>query len=148
MRYYSDVLKKFFDKEDELIKAEEQHEKLQKELEEKKAKGKQEIVADKKLMAKAVEDADKEIDEAQEQYTKAIQEAKDVIQKAKEEADKIVSPAKEKLNEARQKRYDAIKSFNSKYGPYSVTYTGDKAYTEFKRNYDFINQFFNEFFRW
>ena len=145
MKYFSEMLNKFFDEEKELTEAEANYEKLQQEKEEEKAKEKQ----NKKLMAQAIEEADKEIDEAQENYIRATKEAKELIKQSTEEADKkLIIPAQERLKDARQKRYDAIKQFNEKYGPYSVTYTGNKAYTEFKRNYDFINQFFDNFFLW
>ncbi len=146
MRYYSDICNKFFDKEKDLLKAEEDFLKLKKEKEEKKSKEKQELVADKKLMAKAVEDADAEIDAAQEQYADAIKQAREIIEKANKEAEAITSPAKEKLKNARQKRYNAISAFNKKYGPYSVMYSGDRAYAEFKRNLDFIDEFFTGLF--
>lgn len=136
MRYYSDKLKKLFENEKDLTTAEKEFD----ETLEKKEKD------TKKEMAKAIEKANSEIDDARENYAKVYKEADELVKKARKEAEELLSPAKEKIEEAQKKKYDAVKAFNDKYGTYTVSYTGEKAYNEFKRNSDWFNYMFNKFF--
>ena len=97
-------------------------------------------------MANAIEKANSEIDDARENYAKVYKEADELVKKARKEAEDLLKPAKEKIEEAQQKKYDAVKRFNDKYGTYTVSYTGEKAYNEFKRNSDWFDYIFNKLF--
>ena len=72
--------------------------------------------------------------------------AEEIVNKAKSEAAELLKPAKEQIREAQYNKYEKVKQFNNKYGPYSVSYTGEKAYNEFKRSSDWFNYLLNEFF--
>ena len=142
MRYYSDKLEKLFENEEDLSKAEKEFDEMQA----KKEKEKQELLASKKEMATAIEKANETIEEARENYAKVYDEAEKIVKKAKEEAENILKPAREKIKEAQYAKYNAVKAFNQKYGPYTVSYTGEKAYNEFKRNSDWFNHIIRELF--
>ena len=97
-------------------------------------------------MAKAIESANQAIDDAREDYSKAHKEAEEIMQEARKKAEDILKPAREKIKEAQYQRYNAVKEFNQKYGPYTESYTGERAYNEFKRNSDWWNSIINEIF--
>lgn len=142
MKYYSEKLAKMFSTEEELTKAEKEFE----ELKTKKEKQKTELALSKKKMAESIEKANSEIDDARENYAKVYEEAEKIINKARKEAEDLLNPARERIREAQYKKYNAVKEFNNKYGPYTVSYTGEKAYNEFKRSSDWMNYMINEFF--
>lgn len=143
MKYYSDKVQKLFENEEDLKKAEKEFDEAQAE----KEKRKEELLITKKEMASAIEKANLNIDEARENYANEYKKAEEIISKARQEAEDILKPAREKIEEAQRKKYDAVKEFNKKYGPYTVSYTGEKAYNEFKRNSDWFNSLINNF-RW
>lgn len=142
MRYYSDKLNKIFENEEKLIEAEKDFDELQA----KKEKEKNELLATKKEMATAIETANLAIDDARENYAKVYKEAEQIVEKARKEAEELLKPAREKIKDAQYKKYNAVKEFNKQYGPYTVSYTGERAYNEFKRNSDWLNYMINELF--
>lgn len=142
MRYYSDKLNKIFKTEEELTAAEKEFD----DLNAKKEKEKNELLVTKKEMAAEIEKANLSIEEAMENYAKVYKEAEEIVNKAKSEAAELLKPAKKNIREAQYNKYEKVKQFNNKYGPYSVSYTGEKAYNEFKRSSDWFNYLLNEFF--
>lgn len=152
MKYYSETLNKNFDTEEECLKAEHaykcnQHkadEKLKKVVEEKKAK-EQQLALTKKDLAAKVEQASAKVDEANNIYDAAKEKASDIINKAKEEAASILDAARAKVREAEKARYEALATFNEKFGPYTTTLTGEKAAAEYSKSIRRFNDVFTDF---
>lgn len=143
MKYYSDVLDKLFETEDELKKAESLVEEEKKKNEElKKVESKE-----KKQLSQEIEKADKELDEAYLLYEKAKQDMINLKKETDKKCAEILDNAKKQLKEAQNKKFDCIKKFNDQFGPYKVSYTGDRALTEMNRHFswfdDLISNFFN-----
>lgn len=142
VKYFSEVLNKYYDSEEEVLEAE-------KEFNERKLKEenkKKELANNKKVMASAIEKAQKELEFAEEELEKANRQAEEIFSKAYEDALALIKPAKDKVEDCQKAKYQAIKEFNKVYGPYSVSYTGEKAYNEWKRSFERLDSIFNRFF--
>lgn len=154
MRVYSDILNKPFDSEEECLAAEAVYKKEQKKVqdeikkavEEKKAR-EEALNASKKELAKAIESAQKDVDEANNIYEAAKEKATDIINEASKKANELLDTAKSKVREAQQKKYEAVSAFNKKFGPYTVTLTGDQAAEEYSNALKSINNVWKEFFK-
>lgn len=152
MKYYSEKLNRPFDTEEECVEAEKefdrQQEQIQKELDkaiaEKKAK-EEEYNASKKELAKVIEAADKKIEEAQSMLDVATTKAREIINEAKQKANEILNAAKSKKAAAQQEKYDAIAAFNKKYGPYTISLTGDKAAEAYNRDIQDLSKVLQNF---
>lgn len=142
MKYFSENLNKLFDSQEELESAE----KSANEQREKEAAEKALVSKEKKACAEVVKAADANVDEAREKFQAARKEAQEILNKAYEEARGIVREASKELSEAQEKRYEALKDFNKKYGPYTMSYTGEQAYNEWKKAVETFNEFFNHIF--
>lgn len=136
MKFYSEKLDKVFDTTAELVAAETQAD--HKAEEEAKAAEKALISKEKKGYADAVKKAEDEVAKAQEEFNKVRKEAYEECRNKIREASKV-------LSEKQEARYEALKAFNEKYGPYTKTYTGENAYNEFKKAVDSFNDFFRYF---
>lgn len=141
MKYYSEKLDKMFDSEDDLFKAEE--EKAENELAVEKEKTA--LSKAKKAEAEKVQLADKEVDEAQENLKKVREEAQTLIRKVNQEAEVMLKEAYAKLSKSQENRFNALKEFNEKFGPYKTYYTGEKAYNEFQKALSYFDNMFNDF---
>lgn len=152
MKYYSEILKKNFDSEEDCLKAERNYqseqkkieEKLQKALQEKKAKD-EELALSKKELATKIEEASAKVEEANNVYDAAKEKATAILNKAKEEAAGILDVAKNKVREAEKARYEALSAFNKKFGPYTTTLTGEKAAKEYSKAVRRFNDVFSDF---
>lgn len=133
LKFYSEETKKFYDTEEELVKAEKDA-KEQKEL----------IEVSRKELAKKVEEADSRIELAYQSYEKAKEEVSTIIEDAKKKAQEILEPAKKEIKDAEFARAEAIQNFNSKYGVYTTTYTGKKAQQEYNRIVNHFNNIFKD----
>lgn len=142
MKYYSETLRDFFDTEEEL----KEKEALQEEQMMKKEKREVALKKEKKELAEAIDILDDKINDKIEEYEKVKEEALKLVEDAKKQAEAMLKPARENITIARKAKYEAIKDFNEKFGPYSVMYTGDKAYNEMMRTMDYFNNVFNDFF--
>lgn len=131
--FYSDVLNKYFDSEEEC---------LRQELVEKK---KVAVKKEEQLKTDSRKQAAKEVEEAVKAVSDAWDDLKDAEARAKVAYTQIVTPAKEKLKEAEQKRLKAIQEFNKKFGVYTKRYTGEEAKAEFLRTIAGIEDLFNIF---
>lgn len=141
MKYYSEKLNKMFDSEDELKKAE--AEKVENTTTEEKEKT---VVSKaKKAEAEKVKLTDKEVDDAQENIRVVREKAQALIRKANSEAEVMLKEAYTKLSKAQEHRFEAVKEFNEKYGPYKTYYTGEKAYNEFQKALRYFDNIFDEF---
>lgn len=135
MRYYSDELKRIYDTEEELVKAE---------LEAKKEKELSEVT--RKQLAKKVEEADEKIDRAYEEYEAVKQEIQKIVDETNEKISNMINSAKKNIKDAEDERLIAIKDFNSKYGVYTETYSGDKATKQYNRIVNHFNSIFENVF--
>lgn len=135
MRYYSDELKRIYDTEEELVKAE---------LEAKKEKELSEVT--RKQLAKKVEEADEKIDKAYEEYEAVKQEIQKIVDETNEKISNMINSAKKNVKDAEDERLVAIKDFNSKYGVYTETYSGDKATKQYNRIVNHFNSIFENVF--
>ena len=142
MKFYSETLNKLFESEEDLKTAE----KAAKEKKEKEAAKKAIVSKEKKASAEAIKAAELELDKAQEKFRAARKEAQEIIEKANDEANVILREASKEVSAAQEKRYEVVKAFNEKYGPYTTSYTGEKAYNEWKKAVEQFNNFFNYFF--
>jgi len=122
MKYYSEVLKKVFDTPEALNEAEAES----KRAEVKKAESR-------KALAARVEQAQSNIDKAYECYDNALEEVQKILDESNAKAEKLLNAAKEDIKRAESEKLEAIRKFNEKFGPYTTTYTGDKAKHEFDK---------------
>lgn len=131
MKYYSEDLKKFYDSESDLLKAEEEA-------------SKQKAIAkiSRKEMAKNIDEANTRIDKAYQSYDAAKKQVGELIAETRQKAKSILDPAKKEISDAENARMEAIKEFNKKYGVYTETLSGDKAVAQYNR---VLNTFSNAF---
>lgn len=142
MKFYSEKLEKFFDTEAECKEAEVKADEMEKEK-----KNLADVKSnERKQYAKVIEEADKILDE---EYTKYEEVKKHVIElkkKCDEECEKLLLDAKKELKAAQDKKFAAVQQFNEKFGPYTISYTGDKALKEMRRHFDTNSDLFHWFF--
>jgi len=165
--FYSEVLDKYFDDEKECTKAEVQYQldKQDKEraaLEEKKkaelaeVKRNEELAAtskEKKALSDAIEKSEVALTDAQNEYRTACEKYKEEVRRLKSEyinsvkklEDELIKPTMDVVKECQEKKYEALKNFNDRFGTYTVKYTGEKAYNEMRKTIDFMNNIFNNF---
>lgn len=136
MKYYSESLKKFYDSESDLLKAEEEEKK-------------QQAIAEtsRKEMAKNIEEANTRIDKAYQEYEVAKKKVDDLIAETRQKVKSILDPAKKEISDAENARMEAIKEFNEKYGVYTETFSGDKAVEQYNRVLNQINSTFENFWK-
>lgn len=141
MKYYSEDLKKFYDSESDLLKAEEEAKK-QKDIAENS----------RKEMARKIDEANARIDTAYKSYEAAKKQVNDIINEAKKQVKNILDPAKKEISDAENARMEAIKEFNKKYGVYTETFSGDKAMEQYNRVLNQFNSacenFWKPFYNW
>ena len=161
MKFYSEKLEKFFDSEAECKKAEEAVDlntlpsmpyqecnttiadsdgnKVLYDVEKADSK-------DRKQYAKKIEEADKALEEEYAKYEEAKKKIIQLKKKCDEECEKILLDAKKELKVAQDKKFAAVQKFNEKFGPYTISYTGDKALKEMRRHFDMNADLFHWFF--
>ena len=147
MKYYSEILDQKFDTEKELLKAEREHEKAESVKKEGIASAKAEtaVSKEKKILSDAVTKAEEELAVAYDELDVANQKVKTLSKEYLKQVDSILEPAKKKVKEAQENKYEAIKSFNEKFGPFRTIYTGQKAIDEFSRINKLADDFWNRF---
>lgn len=87
----------------------------------------------KKELADKIELAEKAKDEALKKYDTAKLKAKEIITKAQKEADEVLREALKEVSNASEDKMNALSLFTKEFGPYNVSYTGNKATEEFNR---------------
>ena len=135
MRFYSDVLKKVFDTEEQLLAEEEKAKEAAEAKKVTKAK-----------LAKNVEDADKALDEAYVQLDEAKKAVAELQKEYDAKVDSIMNPAKDGVKYCIKKRAEAIRAFNEKFGVYTTTYTGNRALNEMLKLESTLDKFWNRFY--
>ena len=136
IKYYSEDLKKFYDSESDLLKAEDEAKK-QKDIAENS----------RKEMARKIDEANDRIDRAYQSYDAAKKQVNDIINEAKKQVKDILDPAKKEISDAENARMEAIKEFNEKYGVYTETFSGDKAVEQYNRVLNHFNSTFENFWK-
>lgn len=146
MKYYSELLETMFETPESLMDAENTHlNELAKQQEEAALKKSQESKRRKEL-AQKVEAADKEVEAAYKNFEKAKAEANAIMSQAQEVADQLIRPAAVAVEDAHKQRVKAISEFNAEFGPFTTSYTGDKAKREFDRINSMLSELFGSFF--
>ena len=162
MKYYSEKLNKTFNTEKECLNAEKQYEKEKNYIKNNKPLNEgqtAELVAkdkvnrsliskEKKEFADKIVQAEKALDEANKEYSLAQDKATEVVQKANKEVKQILDEAKNKVKEAERVRRDALLEFNTKFGPYTTHYTGQKAIDEFNKAINRFNEPIYDLFKY
>lgn len=129
MKFYSEILKNFYDTEAQCHEAEEVH---NKELEAKKMQ--ESLVSkEKKQMSKRIEECDVALENAYAAYEAAKEKAKEILEKSNQEISDIITPAYDEVKKAQRQKLEALQDFNRKFGTYTTTYNGEKAVQEFNR---------------
>lgn len=131
---FSEKLNKYFDSEEACVDAENAEEARVA----KRANSKKEA-------AKLVEEASLKVSEAYQDYATVKQQANDMYKETREKVSKMLLEAQTKLRKAQNERCDAIRSFNKEYGTYTVSYSGDKAYNEYSKFNQQLEDIFNFF---
>lgn len=134
MKYYSDVTNKFYEKEEDLHKAEDNV------LAEKK-----QTSLDKKNLSKKIEETENALALAYEDYDKAKAEVKKILEESNIKCQKILQEANDKITKAKLTNTKAVREFTDKYGTYTVTYTGKKAQEEWERHLKYFDKVFRDF---
>ena len=170
MKFYSNLLGKFYDTQEECLAEEKEYEKLTttKEnpqttadnLTQEDCEKLRKFVVDnvtkndsseKKQYVKKIEEADTNLDAQYLKYNEAKKKVIELKKKNDAECEKILTEARKELKDAQDKKFAAVQLFNEKYGPYKVSYTGEKALQEMRRHIDMSNDFltwFFPFFNW
>ena len=153
MKYYSEILNKFFDSEKQLFDEEAKLNAADSKNEKKFLKTDADVkkAPTRKQLASEVEKSESLLAQARADYDVAKKKVEDLSKKFLKEVDDILNPAEEAVKKAETARYEAIKKFNESFGAYQVTYTGDRAAKEMSRAIDQLNdiqkRFWNDWFR-
>ena len=142
MKFYSELLEKFYDQPEALLEAEVAY---QKKLKEDKA-AETSLTARKKELATAVDKADAELDAAYRELDDAKVRCKAILDESNKMMNEILDPATKKVKDAQRARVDAIRAFNKEFGVFRTSYTGDKAVKEFERTSRLIDELFSHSF--
>ena len=142
MKIYSEILKKFYDSTEDCLQAEKEFNEKKTALEEEKKAKALAVSKEKKELASAVEEAENKLEKAYQEYEIAKEEAKKILEESNQKVLDIINPAKENVKVAQKERYNAISEFNKKFGLYTTTYSGDKAFNELKRMSTWIDSLF------
>ena len=146
MKYYSEVLEKFYDDSNQLVADEKSY--LDKIAQEELMKQKEaaRVATHKKELAKRIEDADAALDKAYKDLQAAKATCKVILDESNAKVQETLNPAIKALKEAEQCRVDAIQEFNEHYGVFKTSYTGDRAQKEFERTYSMFSDIFKSLF--
>lgn len=154
MKYYSEILKKFFDTYDECVVEEKNYLKEQKKIEEDKSNlsvtkkedtKSSEKQNEKKQLAKEIEAADKIVNEAYLEYTDACTKAQELRKETEKKCSEIIKEARKHLQDAENEKFLAVQKFNDKFGPYVVSYTGEEALKQKNRIGRILSNMFSPF---
>lgn len=140
MKFVSELTSKVYDTPEACMEADEAYlaeqrkaEEMAKQAEEQENIKKAALSKLKKELADAVTKADTELNRALENYGVARDEAAELLEKSNKEVAAILDSAKKEVEEAREAKKQALLEFNRKFGPFKVSYTGEKAKQEYQR---------------
>ena len=151
MRYFSDKLNKFFETEEECIKAEKETDNIVEDKDTCKCKSKSNSITTNDLSQKSVkkqllsniDSCGDAVDKAYSDYEIAKDKAAKILEESNKQVEDILNLAKDNIKKAQESWYKAIDEFNAKFGPYISYYTGERAAKEFVR----LNHLFNDIFK-
>ena len=155
MKYYSDITEKVYNTEEDLKIAEKgflaskaEEEKKGKSLTDKGDSEKSAVSARKKELSTDIREQERAVTAAYKQLEEAKKTAQKIMAQARHDADEVIKEATEVLNNEISIRKDLIKQFNEEFGPYTVTYTGERAEEEYYKALNRIKALFesNPFF--
>lgn len=136
MKYYSEILKKFYDDKEALVTAE------------KKAEEEKVVVeATKKELAEAVSKAEAKVEAAYQSYEVTRKEIQEKVDKFRKEIADEIAAAKEEVKNAEYEKVKAVQEFNKKFGTYTKVYSGDKALDEYNRTINHFNSLFDNLWK-
>lgn len=142
MKYFSEKLNKTYDTVEALESAEKEYDEKQKSI----AEANNKISNEKRKLAAAVESAEQHLADAYAYYDDTITQCKKIQEEANKQIAEKLDPAKKRVKEAEKRKYDALVEFNNKYGAYTTTVTGKRAYDEFQRTCSWMNELFDSLF--
>ena len=161
MKFYSEITKDFYDSEKALLDAEaaatattecdmcECREECESDqcvhTKDVESKDTTETKLTRKQLAANVEKADKVLAEARANLEVANQKAEKLSKEYLKSIEDLLNPARKAVNDAQAAKYEAIREFNEEYGPYKVSYTGDKAAQEMINTIRDMNRIFKRF---
>lgn len=147
MKYYSEILDKAFDTEEECFKAEQQHKDMLAKQKQETQKTEKNQSKAKKELADKVKQAEKNLDQAKKEYNQAEDKVAEILERSNKEITEILTAAKKKVAEAERLKRDALLAFNKEFGAYTKVYTGEQAIEEFNRAWSKISNPFFTFLR-
>lgn len=142
MKYFSEKLNTMYSTIEALEKAEKDYDKKQQAA----VKSTNEASNEKRKLAAAVESAEQRLADAYAYYDDNIAQCKKIQEEANKQIAEKLDPAKKRVKEAEKLKYDALVEFNNKYGAYTTTVTGKRAYDEFQRTCSWVNELFDSLF--
>ena len=154
MKYYSELTRKTYDTEKDCLRAERDFKRNQEQGTQKQEVVKEDktnkspVSKEKKECADKITEAEKLLDEANKEYSVAQDKAAEILEKSNKEVKQILDEAKEKVRNAERVRRDALLEFNTKFGPYTTHYTGEKAIEEFNKAINRFNEPIYDLFRY
>lgn len=141
MKYYSEITKKLYDDEEALFEEEVAFAEAAERAEEEKKLAEQKVSARKKELSKCIEDADDALDLAHQMLAEAKVKCKEILDTANKEVSEVMNGATKAVKEAEIVRIKAVEEFNKEFGPFKVSYTGDRARREMERAFDTTDTF-------
>lgn len=140
MKFMSELTSKVYDTLEECEEADKAYveeqkaaEERAKQLEAEENAKKAALTKIKKELADAVTDADNNLNKALEDYDSARNTAAEMLEKSNKEVSELLNEAKKNVEAARKAKQQALLEFNRKFGPFKVSYTGEKAKQEYQR---------------
>ena len=143
MKYFSETLNKTFNSEQECLDAEKKYEEERKKNDLVLAEKKAAVSKRKKELSDAIAEADKKVDNAYKGLEAAKKEAAAIIKETREKANNLINEAAKKVESETSERANQIGKFNEEFGPYMVTYTGNRAEEEYNRMIHQIREMFD-----
>lgn len=147
MKITSELTGKEYKTVDECLKAEEEYKKGLEEKATTEAKKLNELGKEKKLLAKAIEEAEDKVREAENLYEVARQKAADILDESNKQVEKILSDAREKVKQAEEEKLNAVMKFNKEFGTYKTVITGEKAAEEYNKAVKRFDNMFKDFMK-
>ena len=147
MKITSELTGKEYKTVDECLKAEEEYKKGLEEKSTTEAKKLNELGKEKKLLAKAIEEAEDKVREAENLYEVARQKAADILDESNKQVEKILSDAREKVKQAEEEKLNAVMKFNKEFGTYKTVITGEKAAEEYNKAVKRFDNMFKDFMK-
>lgn len=124
MKYYSELLNKYFDTEQECLQADLQAEATLDNDKETPNDNTDEVLRlTKTQLLNKIDDLDSKLQDAIKNYNNAVEKAADILNESNAEVEKLLKEADRRVSLAKEDKYKAILDYTSKYGPYKKVTT-------------------------